>query len=103
MSCGITKTELIRPSIEMFWEKAFSNTSVNEKAAIFNRAILNILNNFIQHETIVCNNRDPPGSNDKISFLAIHCLKLVQDRLNNFIESSKGTCYNRMASKLENT
>ena len=34
------KTELIRRSIAVFdWEKAFSNTSVNEKVAIFNRTI----------------------------------------------------------------
>ena len=40
------KTELIRPSIAMFdWEKAFSKTSVDEKAAVFNRTILNIFHN----------------------------------------------------------
>ena len=27
--------------------------------AIFNRTVLNILNNFITHETTVCNNKDP--------------------------------------------
>ena len=35
------------------WEKLFSITSVDEKVAIFNRTVLlNILNNFIPHETI---------------------------------------------------
>ena len=64
------KTELIRRSIAMFdWENAFSNTSVNEKVAIFNRIILNILNNFIVHETIVCNDRGPPWFNDTIRLL----------------------------------
>ena len=51
------------------WENAFSNTSVNEKVAIFNRIILNILNNFIVHETIVCNDRGPPWFNDTIRLL----------------------------------
>ena len=51
------------------WEKALSNTSVNEKVAIFNRTILNILNNFIPHETIVCNDRNPPWFNVKIRLL----------------------------------
>ena len=42
------KTELIRHSIAMFdLEKAFSNTSVDEKVAIFNRTILNIFNNIL--------------------------------------------------------
>ena len=62
--------ELIRGSIAVFdWEKAFSNTSVDEKAAIFNRTILNVLNNYIPHETIVCNDRDPLWFNDKIRLL----------------------------------
>ena len=65
-----TITELIRRSVEMFeWGKAFSNTNVNEKLAIFNRIILNILNNFIPHETIVCSDRGPPCFNDKIRLL----------------------------------
>ena len=41
------------------WEKALSNTSVNEKTTTFNRTISNILNNYIRHENIVCNDRDP--------------------------------------------
>ena len=58
------KTELVRRSIAMFnWEKAFSNTSVNEKVVISSRTILNILNDFIPHESIVCNDRDPPSFN----------------------------------------
>ena len=35
------------------FEKAFPNTRVNEKVAVFYRTALNILNNFIPHETIV--------------------------------------------------
>ena len=60
------KAELIRQYIATLdWEKAFSNTSVNENVAIFNRTILHILNNFIRHERIACNNRDPPWFNAK--------------------------------------
>ena len=65
-----TKTELIRLSIAMFdCENTFLNTNVNEKVAIFNRIILNILSNYVLHETIVCNDRDPPWFNDKIRLL----------------------------------
>ena len=43
-----------------------SNTSINEKFDIFNRTILNVLSNFIPHETIVCNDKDPPWFNNRI-------------------------------------
>ena len=43
-----------------------SNTSINEKGDIFNRTILNVLSNFIPHETIVCNDKDPPWFNNRI-------------------------------------
>ena len=53
-------TGLIRRAIKEFnWQKAFLNTSVNEKVEIFNRTILNILSNFIPHEVIACNDKDP--------------------------------------------
>ena len=56
-------TGLIRRAIKEFnWERAFSNTSVNEKVDIFNRTVLDILSNFIPHEIIVCDDKDSPGS-----------------------------------------
>ena len=39
--------------------KVFSNMSVNEKVNIFNNTILNILSNFISHEIITCDDKDP--------------------------------------------
>ena len=62
--------ELIRRPIKEFnWEKAFSNTSVNEKANIFSRNILNILGNFIPQVIIVCDDKDPPWFNNRIKAL----------------------------------
>ena len=71
MRSGTTeKQTLIRRAIKEFnWERAFSNTNVNEKVDIFNRTILNILSNFIPHETIVCNDKDPPWFNNRIKTL----------------------------------
>ena len=43
-----------------------TNTSIKEKVEIFNRTILNVLSNFIPHETIVCNDKDPPWFNNRI-------------------------------------
>ena len=53
--------DMIRRAISQFnWDKAFSNTNVNEKVYIFSHTILNILSNFISHEYIMCDDKDPP-------------------------------------------
>ena len=63
-------TGLIRGAIKEFnWERTFSNTSVNEKVKIFNRTILNILSNFISHEIIVFDDKDPPWLKNRIKTL----------------------------------
>ena len=63
-------TGLIRRAIKEFnWERAFSNASVNEEDKIFNRTILDILSNFIPHEIIVCDDKDPTWLNNKIKTL----------------------------------
>ena len=41
------------------WDRAFVNTNVNEKVFILNKTILNILSNFIPHETVTVNDKDP--------------------------------------------
>ena len=41
------------------WDRAFVNTNVNEKVFILNKAILNILSNFIPHETLTIDDKDP--------------------------------------------
>ena len=62
--------ELIRQAIDGFnWQKAFSNKNVNKKVDTFNKTILNILSNFIPHETITCDDRDPPWFDKKIKSL----------------------------------
>ena len=48
------------------WTRALSNTSVNEKFNIFNNTILNIVSNFIPHEILTCDNKDPPWFKKKI-------------------------------------
>ena len=45
------------------------NKHVNENVLIFNKAVLNILSNFIPHEVIVCDDKDPPWFNGKIKSL----------------------------------
>ena len=52
--------EKIRKAISEFpWERRFANSfNVNEKLYLFNKAIDNIVCNYIPHETIICSDRD---------------------------------------------
>ena len=53
--------DLITRAIDMFnWDRAFVNTDVNEKVFILNKTILNILFNFIPHETVIVDDKDAP-------------------------------------------
>ena len=47
----------------------FLNTNVNDKVYIFSNTIINILSNFIFHQTRVCNDKDPPCFNKLIKSL----------------------------------
>ena len=47
--------------------------NVNDMVHLFNRTIKNILRNFIPHETITCDDRDPPWINSSIR-------RLIQDK-----------------------
>ena len=62
--------DLIRRSINQFsWDNRFSSINVNQKVHFFNQTIKNILCNFIPHETVTCDDRDPPWINSKIKGL----------------------------------
>ena len=104
------------------WQRVFLKTSVNEKVVIFNNTILNILSNFVSHETIVCDDKDPPWFNNKIktliqaknagfnnfhnnngnSELKRHLVSF-QERVKASIESSREKYYYRIVNKLNNT
>ena len=114
--------DLIKRAINnLNWEKAFSNTNINEKVSLFNKTILNILNNYIAQETIICDDKDPPWFNSRIKSLIenknkIHKnyqrfksnsqllskLNLLQEQLHLLMNKSKQNYYSRMASKLAN-
>ena len=116
------KTELIRrPLNEFNWERAFSNTHVNEKVCIFNKSVLNVLSNFIPHETILCDDKNSPWFNsrtksllqdknkifknyrkNKTNLQLLNKLNFLQERLNGLITISKNNYYERMANNLNN-
>ena len=113
-------SQLIRRAISTFnWDRTFLNTNVNEKVSIFTSTVMNILNNFIPHETIVCDDKDPPWFNKAIKYLIqkkkdtfkkyrksnnniqlLQSLRLLQEKLNPFISASKQSYYSRMSTKL---
>ena len=65
---------------------SFTNIDVNEKVNLFNKTIKNIILNYIPHETITCDLRDPPWINEDIKEL-IHeknqAYKLYRQNKNN--------------------
>ena len=113
---------LIRRSIESFdWDNAFVNKNVDDMVDIFDKTILNILSNFIPHETVTIDDKDPPWFNDKIKLLLheknlafktfrknrnnaelLRRLEYLQNKLHNAINYFKQRYYQRMSEKLNN-
>ena len=58
-------------TLEFPWERKFENNSVSDKVNILNATIKNILPNYIPHETIMCDDRDPPWINKNIKQLIL--------------------------------
>ena len=68
--CQEADTELIRRAIDLFdLKNAFENSSGDEKVAIFNKSILNILHNFIPHEKLIVDGKDPTWLTNNIKNL----------------------------------
>ena len=60
-------TKLIRRVIDLFdWKKAFENTYLDEKVAIFNKTI----HNLIPHKLLLVYDKDPPWLTNKIKNLS---------------------------------
>ena len=73
---GTIKIDLIKRSIDEFdWDRTFANKCVHETVLIFNKTGLNILSNFIPHEVIVSDDKDPPWFNGKTKSLINEKLK----------------------------
>ena len=113
-------TDHIRKAICGFnYEKSFAKKDVNEMVNIFNETISNVLNNCIPHETIIFDDQDPPWINNKVKeamqeknqlFRRVKSninngtllVKLLQNKLNDLIDTAKRQCYTRISVKLMN-
>ena len=60
----------MRKAIKQFsWDRSFKNLDVNGMVFWFNRAVRNILSNYIPHEIIICDERDPPLIHNRVKGL----------------------------------
>ena len=100
-------------------KKAFQNTYVDEKVAICNRTILNILHNFVPHKTLLVDDKDPPRLSNKIKTIInkkntifkhfrqnsnnLQIWNKLESPLTKSIAESKRNFHYRMADKLHNT
>ena len=50
-----------KPICGFNWERSFANKDVNEMVNIFNETISNVLNNYIPHTAVICDDQDPHG------------------------------------------
>ena len=72
--------------------------NVNDMVHLFNRTIKNILRNFIPHETITCDDRDPPWINSSVT-------RLIQDKkeaCKRFKRSNNNNQYSENFQSLQN-
>ena len=115
-----SNVDLIRRSInEFYWDRAFADKHVDEEVLIFNKTVLKVLSNFLPHEVIVCDDKNPRWFNGKIKSLINEKLRTynayrknidnsqlrknlssLQQRLRNLIDGSKQKYFLRLAQKL---
>ena len=113
-------TELMIRAIDQFdWLRVLSNVNVDEKVYFFTKTLLNIIQNFIPHETIICDDRDPPWINKGMKKLMIeknlafklYCcfnrnmfflekFKALQYQLHISIKESEEKYYTKLSSRL---
>ena len=118
---GQGNTEFIRRAVHKFnWQRAFTNRNINERVYFFNKTILNIVSNFVPHETI-CDDRDPHWINNQIKNLIndkkilykkylrsgkntklFKEFKLLQNKIVNLANDSRDRYFIRIYNKLNN-
>ena len=70
----LVNSECIQRAIADYdWEKAFYNIDVNKKVMFFNETVLNIIRNFIPHEVVTFDDRNP-------SSITIRIKKTINDK-----------------------
>ena len=119
---GNSNIEAIRSSLNNIdWDRLFTNANVNRLVEIFNNCITNVFNNYIPHETITIDDKDPPwltprikkkisdkntlykeylqNGKSQIDFNKVHD---ACNLINELIVENKKSYYNRIIRKLSN-
>ena len=114
--------DLIRRAIDLFdWDKVLRFNDVDKQVSIFSDTLMNIMQNFIPNETIICDDRNTPWINKEIkqlieqenqfykrfipsykSLLYINQFKALQEKLSFLTEKSKNSYYSKLSQKLSN-
>ena len=56
--------DLICRAIDLFdWDKTLRINALDKQVAIFSDTLMNIMQNFVPNETIICDDRNPPWMN----------------------------------------
>ena len=113
-------TDYIKRAINEFpWERSFANVDINDKVDLFNKILKNKLSNFIPHETITFDDRDPPWINSQVkhlinkknaiyknylknnkSNLSFETFQSFRGQLSSLIASLKNKYYSKLAKRL---
>ena len=116
------KNNRISKAIEQFsWDRSFKNQDVIEMVFLFNRTIKNILSNYIPHDIITCDDRNPPWINNRVKELInekddtfqryLHSNKdpklfskveYLQNELKSLIEANMEKYYSRISKRMIN-
>ena len=83
------------------WKRSFGNLDPNDKFYLFNKAIKNILSDFISHETITSDDRDPSWINSQNKHL-INGKTATYKNYKNKISKKKSSQYFAMFQSFQN-
>ena len=117
-----TNVDHIQKAINLFdSENVFLNTDIDDQVFVFSNTVLNILNNYITHETKICCDRDPPWMTTKLkepisqknklysrikkrnnSFLKKQLVHSLLQHLSKSIENAKNKYFFRISEKSNN-
>ena len=109
-----------RKAVDLFpWKKTLRNLNTIDMIFLLNKTIKNIISNYIPHETVTFDDRDPPWINKNVKQLILEKnemykkyvnenkdprifdkVKCLQNELNSIIESNKQKYYTRLSNKL---
>ena len=118
----MANTDQIRKAKEQFsWDRPFKNLEVKEIVFLFNRTFKIVLSNYIPHEIIICDDRDPPWINNRVKELIIEknggfqCylqsskdaklfnkVEYLLNELKSLIEANKEKYYSRISKRMMN-